>query len=194
MRNLFFKFVILTILACTQLACGQSNVPNSENKSQPKISASSKIEDSKEYPNLRKQAQEFCDAVVVNDHEKVFNLTHRSISAAYAAKYGSREKAIEFVKKDAEKYEADGYKITKISISEIGKVEKIDGEYYSIITIIVENNSPSGKTISEMPLFANSNLGGDYWTFIDGLTQEKFKRFFPKASEKIQIPNPKRIS
>jgi hypothetical protein len=181
------------MLACTQSACGQSNIPNSEIKQQPDVSKSAKIEESKEYPSLRKQAQEFCDAIVNNDHEKAFDLTHRSISAAYVAKYGSREKAIEFVRKDTEKYEADGFKITKISISEIGKVEKIDGEFYSIITIIVENNSPSGKTISEMPLFSNSNLGGESWTFIDGLTQEKFKRFFPKASEKIQIPNPKRI-
>ncbi len=193
MRNLFFKFVILTIIACTQSACGQSDVQNSENEPQPKVSDSSRLEEPKEYPNLRKQAQEFCDAIVNNDHEKAFDLTHRSISAAYAARYGSKEKAIEYVKKDAEKYESDGFKITKITISEIGKVEKIDGELFSIITIMVENNSPTGKTIAEMPLFSNSNLGGDYWTFIDGLTQDRFKILFPKASEKIKIPSPKRI-
>jgi hypothetical protein len=81
----------------------------------------------------------------------------------------------------------------KITISEIGKIEKTGNELISIITMIVETNTPKGKTIGQMLLVSISNDSGKNWTFIDGINQESFNQMFPEASKKIQIPNPNRI-
>jgi hypothetical protein len=184
MRNLFFKFVFLTILACCQFACNDANTQS--NNATKTISTDS-------YPNLKKQAQELCDAYLNSNYAKQFDLTVSEVSMESIKKYGTKENAIASTKRDLEMVNSAGYTILKMSVGNPEKVETLGSRVFSLIPVSVENNTPQGKKSSLKYFVGVSADKGENWTFAIDFTQEKFQHYFPEASEKIKIPNPKTV-
>lgn len=184
MRNLFFKFVFLTILICCQFAC--NDVTTQSNNATKSASIS-------DYPNLKEQAQELCDSYLNSDYGKQFDLTVSEVSMESVKKYGTKENAIALTKRDLEMVKNAGYSILRMSAGDAEKIETIGGRLFSLIPISVENNTPQGKKSSQKYLVGVSADKGENWTFAVDFTQEKFQHYFPQASEKIKIPSPKTV-
>jgi hypothetical protein len=92
MSNFNVKLFVIFVLTFSQLACGQNDFQTGESKL-------NNVNSETEYPSLKKQAQDFCDAVVNNDYEKVYNLTYPKLIEQKLAVFKTKEKILDYVKK-----------------------------------------------------------------------------------------------
>lgn len=182
--NTTLSLITFCVLILSQLACGQTPQKTDQSKSVNKP----ETEQSKpDYPKLKMQAEDVAKATLQGDFVKVVDYTHPKITE----KLGGREKMVAFLKQDSQQMKADGFEIASVEIGEIKKVEKVENELFALISMKMIIKAPNGKGVSESSIVGISNDNGENWKFISDVSQNRFKAVFPKAAEKIQIPEEK---
>lgn len=173
---------IFCVLVLTQIACGQTQPKNIESKTPTKTE-----EKKTDYPKIKAQAEDVAKATSEGDFGKVVDYTHPKITE----KLGGKEKMVAFLKQDSQQMKADGFEIVSVEIGEIKQVEKVENELFALIPMKMTVKAPNGKGVSENSMIGISGDNGENWKFISGVSQDRFKAVFPKAAEKIQIPEEK---
>ena len=139
------------------------------------------------FPKLKVQAEELAKATVAHDFAKVADLTYPKVVEIF----GGKERMIAVLNNDSTQMKAEGFELLTMTIGEIKQIAKIETEIFAIVPVKITFKSPDGKEAGESSLVGISIDNGLNWKFIDGMNQEKFKANFPKAAEKLQIPEEK---
>jgi hypothetical protein len=174
--------IAISVLLLVQITSGQKQPTKTAPKTQNPTRTAKPA-----YPNLKIQADELGRATVSGDFAKVADLTHPEV----VAKFGGKEKMAAVLKNDAAQMKAEGFELTAMTVGEIKQIAKIDTEIFAIVPLKITFKSPEGKEAGESSMVGISTDNGVNWKFINGINQEKFKAAFPKAAEKLQIPEEK---
>lgn len=174
--------IIFCIVVSTPITYGQNQPKNVETKSPTKTE-----EKKAEYPKLKAQAEDVAKATLDGNFGKVVDYTHPKITE----KLGGKEKMVAFLKRDSQQMQTDGFEIVSVEIGEIKQVENVENELFALVPMKMTIKAPNGKGVSESSVIGISNDNGENWKFISGVSQDRFKTVFPKAAEKIQIPEEK---
>lgn len=177
-KNLFI--ITISLLLIVQIACGQKQ--STENVPNPQIQISS---EKAEYPNLKIQAEEVGEATINQNFEKLVDFTYPKV----VEKFGGKDKMIAFLKTDSAQMKAGGFEIEAIVIGEVKQIAKVENQIFAVVPMTMKVKAPNGKALGESSMVGISNDNGASWKFINAINQDKFKGLFPKASEKIQIPD-----
>lgn len=164
MKKQFF-FITIGILFFAQMAFGQK----------PAVA---------DYPSLKKQAEELGQATVGGDFAKVLDLTYPTI----VEQAGGKDKMIASMKIDVAQMKYEGFDLEAMTVGEIKQIATIENQIFALVPITMKIKSPSGKMLGESSIVGISNDNGANWKFINGIDQAGFKKAFPKAAEKIRIP------
>ncbi len=136
--------------------------------------------------NLKSLTQEFVDAFVGQDFEKLANMTHPNMIKMSGN--------LDFVKSD---YEADykvlqnmGFKFISGTVGSPGEIYQSGAEYLCFIPqrFTVELNGQ--KYISEIPVLATTMTNGKVWNFVtlDRQDQASISTFVPSYEERMGWP------
>lgn len=166
-------------LILAQIACGQTQPKKAESKTPTKTEQTKT-----DYPNLKAQAEDATKATLEGNFGKVVDYTHPKI----IEKLGGKEKMAAFLEQDSQQMKTDGFEIVSVEIGEIKKIEKVENELFALIPMKMTVKTPNGKGVSESSMIGISINNGENWKFISGVSQDRFKAVFPKAAERIQIP------
>ena len=139
------------------------------------------------FPGLKVQAEMLAKATVEGDFAKVADLTYPKLVEAF----GGKEKMIAVLKNDSAQMKTEGFELAAMTIGEIKQIAKIETEVFAVVPLKITIKSPDGKEVGESSMLGISSDNGVNWKFISGMNQEKFKAAFPKAAEKLQIPEEK---
>lgn len=179
-RNLFI--IAISVLLLVQSGFGQKQ----PTKTAPKTKNPTNTEKTN-YPSLKLQVEELAKATTNGDFVKVVDFTYpRAVE-----RFGGKDKMVAVLKSDAAQMKAEGFELTAMTVGEIKQIAKVDNEIFAIVPIAITIKSPDGKEVGESSLVGVSTDNGVSWKFIDGINQERFKAIFPKAAEKLQIPDDK---
>lgn len=175
-----FYLIALCLLFLFQFADGQVT----KNRKTAKTASKSAVIKAEDYPNLKIQAEETGNATVVGDFAKLADFTYPQIVTAF----GGKQKMVEFLRNDSAKMKASGFELENATIGEIQQIAKIDAQIFAIVPIKLTIKSPNGKFVGESSMVGISSDRGANWKFINGVSQEKFDKQFPRAAGKLQIP------
>jgi len=136
--------------------------------------------------NLEKLTQEFVDAFVGQDFQKLATMTHPNMIKMSGS--------LDFVKAD---YEADymvlknmGFKFIKGTIGTPGEIFQSGAEYLCFIPQIFTVELNGVTYLSEIPLLATSMTKGKVWNFVtlDRQDQSSISTFVPSYEERMGWP------
>jgi limonene-1,2-epoxide hydrolase len=178
MRRALFIFVFCLFIAL-QISCGQTQVVENANKAD-----GPKPEKKADYPSLKVQAQEMQQAVLSGDFAKAADYFNPKL----VERAGGKEKMAAGIKNEMAQMKAEGFEIVAVSAGNATQIERIDNELFAVLPVSTTMKTADKKAVGESSLVGISSDGGLNWTFIDGVNQERFKMIFPKAAEKIHIP------
>jgi hypothetical protein len=179
-RNLFF--IAVSVLLLVQITSGQKPPTKTAPKTQNPTNTAKTV-----YPNLKIQAEALVKATVSGDFAKVADFTYPNV----VKEFGGKEKMIAVLKNDSAQMKAEGFELTAITVGEIKQIAKVDLEIFAVVPVKITIKSPEGKEAGESSMVGISTDNGVNWKFINGINQERFKAAFPKAAEKLQIPDEK---
>jgi hypothetical protein len=162
-KKLFF--VAIGILLISQTAFGQTKADA-------------------DYPNLKKQAEELGKATVGGDFSKIVDLTYPKI----VEEAGGKDKMIASMKLDVSQMKYEGFDLEAMTVGEIKQVAVVENQIFALVPVTMRIKSPDGKMLGESSIIGISTDGGANWKFINSIDQAGFKKAFPKAAEKIRIP------
>ncbi len=173
---------IFCIFIIGQLACGQTKSQQNESGTIPK-SEEARIN----YPNLKSQAEIVNKAVASEDFNTVVDYTHPKV----VEKMGGREKMVTALLSSSAQMKTEGSEILSAEIGEANQIEKIDNQLFAVLPIKITVKSPKGRAVGDSSLVGVSDDNGKNWKFISGVSKEGLKTIFPKAADKLQIPEEK---
>ncbi|HEY0457917.1 MAG TPA: hypothetical protein VGC97_02125 [Pyrinomonadaceae bacterium] len=179
-RNLFI--IAVNGLLLVQIAFGQKPPVKTAPKTQTPTTAQKLF-----YPKLKIQAEERAKAMVTGDFAKVADFTYPKVVESF----GGKDKMVAVLKNDTAQMKAEGFEVAAMTIGVIKQIARVETEIFAIVPVAITIKSPAGKDVGESSIVGISNDNGVNWKFIDGINQEKFKAMFPKAAEKLQIPEEK---
>jgi hypothetical protein len=179
-RHLFI--VAISVLLLVQITSGQKQPVKPAPKTQNPASTVKT-----NYPALKVQAEARAKATVSGDFAKVADFTYPPL----VERFGGKEKMVAVLKNDSAQMKAEGFELAAMTIGQIKQIAKVDNEIFAIVPVAITIKSPDGKEVGESSMVGISTDNGVNWKFIDGINQERFKAMFPKAAEKLQIPDEK---
>lgn len=139
------------------------------------------------YPRLKTQAEETAQASLNGDFEKLVDYTYPAVIEMG----GGKDKTVAFLKNEFQQLKSEGFEIVSVVIGDASRIEKLENQLFALIPMKITLKVPQGKAASESTLVGISNDNGENWKFISGVSQDKFKKIFPKAAQIIQIPEEK---
>ena len=86
---------------------------------------------------------------------------------------------------------ADGISLLAMEVGQPLQIEKVDGQLFALLPIKMTMKTPDGKFLGESALVGISDDDGKSWKFISSIDQTRFNSVFPKAGEKIKMPEEK---
>lgn len=182
---MFIQRVIFAFLFCgvvlSQVSCSRTQETTNANQTKPQTQGTNDTKTA--YPNLKSQAEEFANAVVKSDFNKVIDLLHPIV----IEEAGGREKLLELVTKDMEEMKKSRNEIISAVVGDAKQIEKVDNELFAVLPLTLTLKSPEGNGTQETHMVAVSNDSGSNWKFVSHLNQEEFNKRFPKVT-KLQIP------
>ena len=164
------------------MACGQIQPAGGNTNSQTKTEAGKSA-----YPSLKIQANEVGNATINGDFAKVVDYTYPKVLEMV----GGRDKMLTLIKQGDEQNKADGVSYVSVEIGDPGQIEKIDTQIFAVLPMKLTMKAPDGKFIGESALVGISDDGGQNWKFISSVSQKRFNAVFPKAADKIKMPEEK---
>lgn len=169
MKNLNQKMIVTTALAVLVLAA-IFFVPTTKGKY------------ANEMKLLKEWANRMAQAVVDNDYEKSYTLTHPALITAL----GGKEKYIESVKRTIGR----DMVIEKASVGEPTSIVEVGTELQAIVPETMEIGVSAGTLIVNASLIAFSYNDRQNWYFMDtgGHSLEELRKFLPIISTELVIP------
>ena len=180
-----FKAISLTICCIwvmTSVSCAETQPPNA--------TPAKAVVDEKpksDYPSLKTQAEEVGKVTINGNFEKLVDLTHPVI----VEKLGGEDKMVAFISKDSQQMKADGILLLAMEVGQPSQIEKIEKQVFALLPIKMTMKTPEGKFLGESALVGISDDDGKSWKFISSIDQARFNSVFPKAGEKIKMPEEK---
>ena len=136
---------------------------------------------------MKTQAEEVGKVTIDGNFEKLVDLTYPVI----VQKLGGKEKMVAFLSKDSQQMKADGISLLAMEVGQPLQIEKVDKQVFALLPIKMTMKAPDGKFLGESALVGISDDDGKSWKFISGINQTRFNSVFPKAGEKIKMPQEK---
>ena len=88
--------------------------------------------------------------------------------------------------------EAENVKYLSTTLGAPEEAFKVERQLFAIVPTTVKMKTPEGVLVGKAFLLGISDDDGETWTFVDGSggrNQEKMKKLFPGASDKIRLPD-----
>ncbi len=176
------SLIICCISVMTSVGCAQTKPPNAT-PTKPVADEKPKSD----YPSLKTQAEEVGKVTIDGNFEKLVDLTYPVI----VQKFGGKEKMAAFLSKDSQQMKADGISLLAMEVGQALQIEKVDRQMFALLPIKMTMKTPDGKFLGESALVGISDDDGKSWKFISSIDQTRFNSVFPKAGEKIKMPEEK---
>ncbi|HEV2915297.1 MAG TPA: hypothetical protein VGX92_18605 [Pyrinomonadaceae bacterium] len=178
-------FIILAFASQLALVRAQANTPKSSG-----TATSTPAAQSKDYPNLKAQAEELAEAFLRRDFYKVASLTYPKAVRLM----GGRARMVAFLNRSMKQAEAENVRILSNTVGEPKEIIRVGRQLFAIIPATLKMKVPGGTLTGQSFLIGISNDDGENWTFVDsaGVTDRaRLKTLFPAAADKLKIPEVK---
>ena len=136
------------------------------------------------YPSLKARAEQWAEAYVREDYEKVASLTYPKQVELMGGPEGMAGIMTRSLK-------GGGVKMLSIRVGEPEDVTSIGRQLFAIVPTVLKMKEPRGVLVGDGFLIGVSDDGGKTWAFVDGSggrNEEKVKTLLPAAAGKLKLP------
>ena len=184
--SLVFPLFVLGMLGCASKPQPETQ-PQPQAEQRPQATAPKTLD----HENIKRQAQELCDATIKGDFNRVADLTYPKLIEIF----GGREALISQAKAAVSEMESQQYRIVSIEVGEPHDIVEVKNEIFAIVPSTMRIKAPGGVLVGEAFMIAVSKDGGQQWTFVDSSAAKDddagFKTLFPDAANQLRIPEQK---
>jgi hypothetical protein len=170
--------VALFGLLVFQFGCGRSN--------NPATGSSSSAE--KRYPSLKTQADQFNQASLTADDDKLVELTYPKLIELV----GGREEFLANADAIRSEMESQQLRVLSATAEDPKDIIEVNNQIYAIVPVRMRMKAPEGVLVGRSFMIGVSEDRGEKWKFVSAgsgqLDAEQLKLLFPAAAEKLHIP------
>lgn len=183
------NLTVFSILVFAQLACGQVQPNNTEQKTSANTIEPKATLDTSEtkigYPNLKSQADEMSVAFKRNDYDKFADFMYPKI----VEMNGGKAKFV--IKLDASMQrmkEENGVELVDYEVGEPSQSIEIDKQVFSVLPTKTTMKIPDKTVVEQGSVLAVSEDKGNNWKFVRVESKEKIRTLFPNVIDKLTFP------
>lgn len=170
--------VALVALLVFQFGCGRSNTP----------AGSSNSSSEKRYPSLKTQADQFNQASLTADDDKLVELTYPKLIELV----GGREEFLANADAIRSEMESQQLRVLSATAEDPKDIIEVNNQIYAIVPVRMRMKAPEGILVGRSFMIGVSEDRGENWKFVSTgsgqLDAEQLKLLFPAAAEKLHIP------
>jgi hypothetical protein len=171
--------VALFALLVFQFGCGRSNTP---------ATGSSSSSSEKHYPSLKTQADQFNQASLTADDDKLVELTYPKLIELV----GGREEFLANADTIRSEMESQQLRVLSATAEDPKDIIEVNNQIYAIVPVRMRMKAPEGVMVGRSFMIGVSEDRGENWKFVSAgsgqLDAEQLKLLFPAAAEKLHIP------
>jgi hypothetical protein len=170
--------VALLALLVLQFGCGRQNTST----------GSSTSSSERRYPNLKSQADQFNQASLTGDDDKVIELTYPKLIELM----GGREEFLANADAIRSEMESQQLRVLSATAEDPKDIIEVNNQIYAIVPVRIRIKGPEGVLAGRSFTIGVSEDRGENWKFVSAgsgqLDAEQLKLLFPAAAEKLDIP------
>jgi hypothetical protein len=168
--------VALLALLVIQFGCGRQNTTTTGSSSE------------KRYPNLKTQADQFNQASLTGDDDRVVELTYPKLLELM----GGREEFLANADTIRSEMESQQLRVLSATAEDPKDFVEVNNQTYAIVPVRIRIKGPEGVLAGRSFMIGVSEDRGENWKFVSAgsgqLDAEQLKLLFPAAAEKLHIP------
>jgi hypothetical protein len=176
-----FKTLLVTLsaLLVLQFGCGRQNTS-------PTGSSTSSSE--RRYPKLKTQADQFNQASLTGDDDRVVELTYPKLIDLM----GGREEFLANADAIRSEMESQQLRVLSATAEDPKEIIEVNNKIYAIVPVSMRMKAQEGVMVGRSFMIGVSEDRGENWRFVSAgsgqLDAEQLKLLFPDAADKLQIP------
>jgi hypothetical protein len=168
----------LVILVALQFGCARQNT----------ASTSTASSSSGQYKNLKVQADQFNQASLTGDDDRVVALTYPKLIELM----GGREEFLANSDAIRSEMESQQLRVLSATAEDPKDIIEVNNQIYAIVPVAMRMKAPEGVLTGRSYMIGVSDDRGENWRFVSAgsgqLDAEQLKLIFPAAADKLQIP------
>jgi hypothetical protein len=171
--------VALLALLLLQFGCGRQNTTST---------GGSTSSSEKRFPNLTVQADQFNQASLTADDDRLVELTYPKLIELM----GGREEFLANADAIRAEMESQQLRVLSATAEDPRDIFEVNNQIYAIVPVRMRMRAPEGVLVGRSFMVGVSEDRGANWKFVSAgsgqLDSEQLKLLFPAAAEKLQIP------
>jgi hypothetical protein len=170
---------VLIALLALQFGCGRQN---------PGPAGTAGSSAGSQYKNLKIQADQFNQASLTGDDDKLVDLTYPKLIELM----GGREEFLANADTIRAEMESQQLRVLSATAEEPKDIIEVNNQFYAIVPVNMRMKAPEGILVGRSYMIGVSEDRGENWKFVSAgsgqLDSEQLKLLFPAAADKLRIP------